>query len=75
MNIKKNLSILFLSYIQGDLLVPDEGRQGFVQEVHLPHQDVRGLRSLRYLLHEVQIRLNSPEITEIILHRRRTEQK
>jgi hypothetical protein len=58
-------SILFLSFIQGDLLVPDEGRQRFVQEVHLPHEDVRGLRSLRYLLHEVQIRLNNPEKMEV----------
>ena len=36
---------------------PDEGGQGLVQEVHLPHQDVGGLSSLRDLLHEVQIRL------------------
>ncbi len=74
--IKMNLqSILFLSFIQGDLLVPDEGRQGFVQEVHLPHEDVGGLRSLRYLLHEVQIRLCSPETMEVRWDRRRTEQK
>ena len=50
-------------------MVPDEGGQGFVQEVHLPHEDVGGLRSLRDLLHEVQIRLTM----EVRLNRRRAE--
>ena len=37
--------------------IPDESGKGFVQEVHLPHQDVGGFGSLRDLLHEVQIGL------------------
>ena len=41
----------------GRLLQPDEGGEGLLQEVNLANQDVGGLRTLRYLLHEVAINL------------------
>lgn len=42
-----------------------EGDYGLLQEVHFPHQDVRGLSTLRNLLHEIHVHLLPMEPNDI----------